>query len=298
MKAASKSSGFAVIPYGLMDQCHDYKVWAVYATLHRHGWNSSQGCFASLTTLSNETGISRKVVQRSLSQLVESGWITVEHRYGMTAVYHVRIDKQMPKRPRSKTTQVENDPGQKRPRGQVKNDLGTQVENDLLTRTQEQEPINKNPLVKLQTGFAAAFDSSSTGFETAVECPDMAEPALPGLEPVTVTAQPVAASHRKPRAKGSDDFERFWRLYLSAPIRATSQSKPKALAQWQKTIRSEPVDTLIKALESEIAHQQAAGDQFVSPLPDCFRWLRDERYATVDERPAGAQQINHDTYVF
>jgi len=295
MKAASKSSGFAVIPYGLMDQCCDYKVWAVYATLHRHGWNSSQGCFASLTTLSNETGISRKVVQRSLSILVETGWISVERRYGMTAVYHVRVDKEMPKRPRSRTTQVKNDLGQKRPRGQVKNDLTTQVENDLVTRTQEQEPINNNPLLKLQTRFAASCGNPLNGVETASMQGDMAELVLPGLEPVTGTVeQPV----RKARTKGSDEFERFWQLYLSAPIRASSQSKPKALAQWQKTIRSEPVDTLFNALESEIGHQRLAGDAFVSPLPDCFRWLRDERYATVSERPAGAQHINHEHYVF
>ena len=103
---------------------------------------------------------------------------------------------------------------------------------------------------------------------------------------------------QRTRTKGSEPFEQFWKLYLSAPVRAASQSKPKALAQWNKILRTESADTLTKALETEIQFQQQAGDAFVSPLPDCFRWLRDERYATVNERPAGAQHINHDHYVF
>jgi hypothetical protein len=38
------ASGFAAIPYKLMDQA-DASTWAVYAVLHRHGWNSEQGCW-------------------------------------------------------------------------------------------------------------------------------------------------------------------------------------------------------------------------------------------------------------
>jgi hypothetical protein len=184
--------------------------------------------------------------------------VEVEQRPGMTAVYHVVLDYPGQKRPK-----VENDPGQKRPRGQVKNDLTTQVKNDLQTKTHKQEPITRT-LLKLESEF-----------------PAVPEPRKP-----------------KPRTKGSEAFECFWKLYLSAPVRAASQSKPKALSQWQKTIRTETEADLHKALETEIAHQQAAGEDFVIPLPDCFRWLRDERYATVDDRPAGQQSINHSTYVF
>ncbi len=263
MKATVKSSGFAVAPYALMDSDLDHKAIIIYLWLHRFGWNSPKGCFASLQTISDRSGVSRKVVQRSLSCLVETGWIEVERRLGETAVYRVKIDNPGQKRPRSKMTQVKNDPGQKRPRGQVENDLGAQVENDLLTRTHEQEPITRT-LLKLEG-----------------ELPAVSEPPK-----------------RKPRAKGSEAFERFWKTYLSAPIRAHSQSKPKALTQWQKTIRTESEDTIQKAIETEIEHQHAAGDSFVSPLPDCFRWLRDERFATVNDRPAGQQTINHANYVF
>jgi hypothetical protein len=41
-------------------------------------------------------------------------------------------------------------------------------------------------------------------------------------------------------------------------------------------------------LETEVAHQLAAGGAFVCPLPDCFRWLRDERYLTVNDRPVNS----------
>jgi len=241
-----------------MDADIDPKAIIVYLWLHRFGWNSPKGCYASLQTISDRSRISRKVVQRSISRLVEGGWVEVLHRPGETAVYHVVLDDPGQKRPK-----VENDPGQKRPRGQVKNDLGTQVKNDLQTRTHKQEPITRT-LLKLETGFPASSEPSK----------------------------------QRTRTKGPDEFERFWKLYLSAPIRATSQSKPKALAQWRKTICHDSNDTLIKAIETEIQHQQAAGDAFVIPLPDCFRWLRDERYATVDDRPAGQQTINHATYVF
>ena len=254
-----KASGFAVVPYRLMDMHPDYKIWGVYACLHRHGWNSTHGCFASVSTITRETGICEKVVQRGLSELVKTGWVDVELRPGQTTIYHIRVDHPEQKEPRSKMTRVKNAPGTP-----GKNAPPTRSKNAPLTRTHEQEPINNNPLLKLQSEFAA-----------------VSEPPK-----------------RKARAKGPEDFERFWKLYLSAPIRATSQSKPKALAQWKKTICHDSNEILLKALETEIAHQQAAGDAFVSPLPDCFRWLRDERYATVNDRPVGQQAINHATYVF
>ena len=63
-------------------------------------------------------------------------------------------------------------------------------------------------------------------------------------------------------------------------------------------MRTQSPDTILEALQAEIEYQHAAGDSFVSPLPDCFRWLRDERYATVNDRPVGPAVINHNTYVF
>ena len=258
MRATLKASGFAVVPYQLMDSHPDYKMWGVYACLHRHGWNSSHGCYASVATLSRETGICEKVIQRSLATLVKDGWIDVQLRQGQTTVYHIRVENLEQKGPRSKMTQVKNAPGTP-----SKNAPPTWSKNAPQTKTHEQEPITKT-LLKLEDELPAA----------------------------------QAPAKRSTRAKGPEEFEQFWKLYLSAPVRAASQSKPKALAQWKKTICHDSNDTLVKALETEIAHQRQAGDEFVIPLPDCFRWLRDERYATVDDKPVGQQAINHSTYVF
>ena len=263
MKASVKSTAFAIAPYDLLDAGLDPRAIVVYLWLHRFGWNSPKGCYASLQTISERSGVTRKMVQRSLSTLVETGWIQVEKRPGFTAVYHVTIDHPGQKRPRGQVKSDLGRSGRKRPRGQVENDLGGQVENDLQTKTHYQEPITKT-LLKLESEFPA------------------------------VSERPK----QRTRTKGSEAFEEFWKLYLSAPVRAASQSKPKALAQWNKILRTESADTLTKALETEIQFQQQAGDAFVSPLPDCFRWLRDERYATVNDRPAGTQHINHENYVF
>jgi len=252
MAARIKSSGFAVVPYLLMDTQADYKIWGVYACLHRHGWNSDQGCFASVATLSRESGICEKVVQRSLATLVKEGWVDVQLRHGMSTVYHIRVDNPEQKGPGSKMTRVKNAPGTR-----SKNAPPTRSKNAPLTRTQEQEPITRT-LLKLESEFPAVLESGK----------------------------------QRTRTKGPDEFERFWKLYLSAPVRAASQSKPKALAQWKKTISHDSNDVLIKALESEIAHQQAASGSFVCPLPDCFRWLRDERFATVDDRPINITSVH------
>ena len=146
------ASGFAALPYKLMDQA-DAATWAVYAVLHRHGWNSEQGCWTSLETIRAETGISRKIVQRCLRWLKETKWIEAQRRPGYTTVYHVKTDAPTP---RSNLTQVENDlgnPVQKRPNPQVENDLTPRSKT-----TYEQEPINKNPRSKTQGAQAPKKD--------------------------------------------------------------------------------------------------------------------------------------------
>ena len=156
MPTKISASGFAAIPYKLMDQA-DAATWAVYAVLHRHGWGSDQGCWTSLHTIHVETGISRKIVQRSLKWLKESGWIEAQPRLGYTTVYHVKIESPTP---RSNLTQVENDLGtlgRKRPTPQVENDLPPRSKT-----TYEQEPINKNPGTKTQKAQAPPKDPNRT----------------------------------------------------------------------------------------------------------------------------------------
>ena len=149
MPSKVSSSGFAALPYKLMDQA-DAPTWAVYAVLHRHGWNSDQGCWTSLETIRTETGISRKVIQRSLAWLRDSGWIEAQKRPGYSTVYFVKTDAPAKVLPSAKKTQVEFDPGQKRPNPQVENDLTPRSKT-----TYEQEPKNKNPRTKTQKGASA-----------------------------------------------------------------------------------------------------------------------------------------------
>ena len=94
---------------------------------------------------------------------------------------------------------------------------------------------------------------------------------------------------RKPRAKntkGTPEFEAFWKIYLRCRHRANGQSKPKAFTVWQQLVPEHlTADDLTRAIEqavSDIESRQALGE-FASPLPDCFRWMRDECYAVYLE---------------
>lgn len=151
--ATFQTKGFAVVPYDLMDtapinlRAH---LFAVYLVLHRRGWGSAQGCWASVHTIQEDAGVGRKSVHAAIRWLLSEGWVTREERPGCTSVYRVRIDDPQPQprtgRPRSKGTQVKNDPGQKRPTTQVKNDPGPRSKmthkQEPRTKTQEQEPLD------------------------------------------------------------------------------------------------------------------------------------------------------------
>ena len=140
MPSKVSASGFAIVPYALMDSVQDAAVWAVYAVVHRHGFGSSNGCWTSLETIRRESGVSRKLVQRSLGWLKDSGWLMREQRPGHTTVYRV-VSEDPGKtdlgriRPGSKTTQVKNDLG-----GRSKTTWGGRSKT-----TYKQEPNNKNP---------------------------------------------------------------------------------------------------------------------------------------------------------
>ena len=85
--------GFTLIPYGLMDSQPDYKVWAVYACLFRHGLDSADGHLVSVATISLDTGICEKVVQRSLRTLASEGWIQIIREDGFPSSYFCRTQR-------------------------------------------------------------------------------------------------------------------------------------------------------------------------------------------------------------
>ena len=154
------AEGFAIVPYQLMVEAAQAakrgpgepreigaaSLVMVYAVLYKHGHGSADGCWCSQATVSEETGVSLKVVRRALAWLEETGWVRGNHRSGTTTVYQVITQDPGRKRPRSKTTQVENDLG-----GRAKMTQGGRAKT-----TYKQDPNNKIPRTKSPKEGSAA----------------------------------------------------------------------------------------------------------------------------------------------
>ena len=95
-----------------------------------------------------------------------------------------------------------------------------------------------------------------------------------------------ARKSRAKKTKGTPEFEAFWKRYQGCRHRANGQSKPKAVELWGQLVPDElQPDDLMRAIDGaieDIRSRQGVGE-FASPLPDCFRWLRDECYAVYLE---------------
>ena len=91
--------------------------------------------------------------------------------------------------------------------------------------------------------------------------------------------------------KGSPEFEQFWQSYQASPSKANGQSKAKAWEVWVDVIKIESPQRLIDAIGRAIAdiERRTISGEFASPLPDCFRWLRDEHYIVWLESHSPAQ---------
>ena len=102
---------------------------------------------------------------------------------------------------------------------------------------------------------------------------------------------------RKSREKPdySDGFLAFWNEYQRAPIKAIGQSKSKAFAQWREAMKHETPERLLEAARRAVERVKQAKmqDEWCAPLPDAFRWLRDEQYAVhlEDHVPAGPRIV-------
>lgn len=95
------AEGFAIVPYQLMAEAAQAakrgpgepreigaaSLVMVYAVLYKHGHGSADGCWCSQATVSEESGVSLKVVRRALGWLEETGWVRGNHRSGATTVY-------------------------------------------------------------------------------------------------------------------------------------------------------------------------------------------------------------------
>lgn len=100
-----------------------------------------------------------------------------------------------------------------------------------------------------------------------------------------------ARKSRAKKTKGTPEFEAFWKRYQGCRHRANGQSKPKAMELWGQLVPDElqPEDLMrgIDGAIEDIRSRQGVGE-FASPLPDCFRWLRDECYSVYLEDNAPA----------
>ena len=95
-----------------------------------------------------------------------------------------------------------------------------------------------------------------------------------------------ARKSRAKKTKGTPDFEAFWKRYQGCRHRANGQSKPKAMELWGQLVPDElQADDLMRAIDGAIKdiHSRQDVGEFASPLPDCFRWLRDGFYSSYLE---------------
>jgi len=89
-------------------------------------------------------------------------------------------------------------------------------------------------------------------------------------------------------------FLQFWETYQTAPRKA-NQSRKKAFEAWKEALKIEAPVRLIEAARRAVKSQidKLQHDEWFEPLPDCYRWLRDEKFVVLLEqhRPAKAKQI-------
>ena len=89
-------------------------------------------------------------------------------------------------------------------------------------------------------------------------------------------------------------FLQFWETYQTAPRKA-NQSRKKAFEAWKEALKIEKSDRLIEAARRAVLDQtnKMQQEEWFEPLPDCYRWLRDEKFVVLLEShiPAKAKQI-------
>lgn len=91
-----RSTGFAICPNDLLDQISSTggkQRVCVYLMLHRYGNGSRDGCYASVSTLSNQLGMSRRHVMESVNWLLTNGWASYRPGEGGRRHIYLNADK-------------------------------------------------------------------------------------------------------------------------------------------------------------------------------------------------------------
>ena len=112
----------------------------------------------------------------------------------------------------------------------------------------------------------------------------------------TIDKNAVSSKKKRVRPDYDEAFTAFWNQYQRSPLKANAQSKNKAFEQWKEAVKLEAPERLLEAATRAVDQikQAMMQDEWCAPLPDAFRWLRDERFAVhlEDHVPAGPRMIN------
>ena len=153
------------------------------------------------------------------------------------------------------------------------------LDNLLRPISLENDPALENT----EYGLNNRTEHSSKGLQ-------LQQPGLPGApkpqgDAVSSSQENTKLINKSSKNNYSEAFQAFWKLYLKAPRVVSGPTKHKGWAEWKKALSVETADRLIEALRRAIKQQERliASDEFCSPLPDPFRWLRDRRYEVLLE---------------
>ena len=140
-----KSTGFSICPHQIMDQIADpggKQRVCVYLMLHRHGNGSQQGCYASISTLSDELGMSRRDIMTAIHWLIDNGWAT--YTFGEGRKRHIFLNVDRRKQRSSGTQKGTTKNGESAQKGTTGESalLGTMggIQKGTLTRSLKQDP--------------------------------------------------------------------------------------------------------------------------------------------------------------
>jgi len=157
---------------------------------------------------------------------------------------------------------------------------GDQIYNPRLLK-ERQKAESKSDLRRsagAKGGAAKALNNKKSALANAIAKPCH----LPEPEP--------KKEYKGRSAEASDQFEQAWKLYQSSPLRAKSQKKKTALAQWDRAVKRADPERILKAVGAAVEARSGPQprkfeDRFPS-LPDMWRWLRDDCWADVERELA------------
>ena len=132
-------------------------------------------------------------------------------------------------------------------------------------------------------------------YEHLNPCAILNKPRTEGSEGAKVYSNNIKDKEKK----YTEEFEKFWDVYRSAPEGVNSPKKPRAYDEFCLLVkRGITSDLLIKAAQIAVRDQnlklETTGECLC--LPDAFRWLRDGVYESLlDEAATAPQQYNSNT---